>query len=245
MDFDKEAKSDTNRDNTKVRTLGVELQVEPKNTNSTYGTFDLGHKKYQRMGVKDKIFQDFFNTNVILNQKERQEQEDIKNNLRLLETTKNNEMLPQNCDYTGLGRRIMKTQDNVQVQSENVDKLFMASHDMSKFPSVITNNTANQYIDKHVPYYKDKEITFWSMNLEKSNIYRSNCQGINAFAKTSGFTQPLQNSKAVKQFQGNVSNNSEAKYVYTNEFDEKFINDYKEHTSLKVSLHLNRLKMWI
>jgi len=127
----------------------------------------------------------------------------------------------------------MKTQDNVRVQNENIDKLFMASHGMNKYPNIISNNTADQYIDKFTPYYKDKEVTYWSMNLEKSNYYRSHTQGINAFARSSGFTQPLHNSKAVKQFNGNVSNNSEAKFVYTNEHDEKFINNYQENMKSK------------
>lgn len=234
MSFEKETHFDVKRDETKTRILGTKLETEFKNTNSTYGEFKNELQKYQRMGVKDKIFQDFFNNNVYQLQKEKDEQEDIKNNLRLLETTKNNEMLPQNVDYSTLGRRIMKTQDHVQVQNENIDKLFMACHDMSKYPNIISNNTANQYIDKHIPYYKDKEITFWSMNLEKSNFYRSHTQGINAFAKSSGFTQTIHDSKAVKQFNGNVQNHPEAKFVYLNDFDDKFIKDYKENASLKV-----------
>src|SRR5690606_31198055 len=137
-------------------------------------------------------------------------------------TTKNNEIIPQKVDYSSLGRRIMKTQDHIQVQPENIDKLFMASHGMSKYPSVISNNTAGEYIDKFVPYYKDKEVTFWSMNLEKGNIYRSHTQGTNAFAKSSGFTQTVHNTRAANQFTGNVQNNPNARFVYTNETDEKF-----------------------
>lgn len=234
MNFEKEEHFDIKRDNTKVRILGTNLETEFKNTNSIYGTFKNEHQKYQRMGVKDKIFQDFFNNNLYQSQKEKEEHETIKSNLRLLETTKNNELLPQNVDYSNLGRRIMKSQDNIQVQNEQIDKLFMASHDMSKYPNIISNNTANQYIDKTIPYYKDKEITFWSMNLEKSNFYRSHTQGINAFAKSSGITQNIHNSKSVKQFHGNVHNHPEAKFVYTNEFDEKFIKNFNENTNLKV-----------
>lgn len=235
MDFDKEIKYECKRDDTKTRILGTHLEADPKSSNSTYGTFNNDHKKYQRMGVKDKIFQDFFNNNVLQSQKEKEEKEELKNCVRLLDTTKNNEMLPQNVDYNGLGKRIMKTQDCIQVQTDNVDKLFMANHDMSKYPNVVSSNTANQYIDKLIPYYKDKEITFWSMNLEKSNMYRSHTLGNNAFAKSSGFTQTVHNAKSAKQYYGNINNNPNAKFVYTNETDENFINNYKEHTSLKVN----------
>jgi len=127
----------------------------------------------------------------------------------------------------------MKTQDGVQVQGENIDKLFMASHGTNKYPNVISNSSANQYNDGFIPYYKDKEVTYWSMNLEKSNFYRSHTQGINAFSRSSGFTQPVHQSKAVNQYHGNVSNNKEAKFVYTNEFDDKFVNNYKESANNK------------
>jgi len=75
------------------------------------------------------------------------------------------------------------------------------------------------------------------MNLDKGNIYRTHTLGENAFAKSSGFTQPIQLSKSIKQFNGNVTNSNTSKNVFLdksdNEFSEKFKNsvlqkDYQE-----------------
>jgi len=109
----------------------------------------------------------------------------------------------------------------------------MANHGMNKYPNIISNSSVNQYVDPYVPYYKDKEVTYWSMNLEKSNFYRSHTQGSNAFARSSGFTQPIHNTKSANQYNGNVSNNQEAKYVYTNDLDDKFVNNYRDATTRK------------
>ena len=60
MDFEKEINYNVVKDDTKTRILGTKLEAEMKNTNSIYGTFNTDYEKYQRIGVKDRIFQDFF-----------------------------------------------------------------------------------------------------------------------------------------------------------------------------------------
>ena len=231
--------TDVKRDNTNSRINGIPIQTDFKKTNDNYGDFRYEEKKYQRMGIKDKIFQDFFHKHIEENAKIAESSYEMKKNIRILETTKNNVHLEQIPDYTSLGRRIMYNQDGIPINlEENVDKLFMANHGMSKYPSVINNNTANGYIDKSIPYFKDKEITFWSMNLEKGNIYRSHSKGINAFAKSSGFTQTLNQTKSSKQFEGNVENDPTSKFIYLDENDNKFVEEYKKVTNMKVLFYL-------
>ena len=120
----------------------------------------------------------------------------------------------------------MKTQDATNIKLENIDKNFMALHKMSKFPSIISKNEVDEYLDKTAPYYKDKEITFWSSNLNKGNVYRSFQKGQNSLGRSSGFTQPIQNSKSVDQFSGNVSNSVTTNAVYLNNGDTIFMEKY-------------------
>jgi len=99
---------------------------------------------------------------------------------------------------------------------------------MSKLPSILTDKEVENYIDNTVPHYKDKEITFWSMNRDKGNMYTSHSQGINVFNKTHGFTQPINNSKSVLQFNQNISNNKTSKSVYFNPEDNQFVEGFLE-----------------
>jgi hypothetical protein len=103
---------------------------------------------------------------------------------------------------------------------------------MSKLPSVLTDKQSEQYIDNSIPHYKDKEITFWSMNRDKGNMYSSHAQGINVFNKTHGFTQPINNSKSVLQFNQNITNNIAAKNVYFNPNDNQFVEGFLEQKRL-------------
>jgi len=103
---------------------------------------------------------------------------------------------------------------------------------MSKLPSVLTDKQAEQYVDNSVPHYKDKEITFWSMNRDKGNMYSSHAQGINVFNRTHGFTQPINNSKSVLQYNQNITNNPSSKFVYYQPDDNKFVEGYLEQKRL-------------
>jgi len=67
------------------------------------------------------------------------------------------------------------------------------------------------------------------MNLQKSNMYRSNQCGINSFAKSSGFTQPLGNVRSAEQFHGNTTTNIAAKNIYLDENDIEFAEKYKSY----------------
>ena len=207
--------------------MGERLETTWKTNNESFGKFVEVDKKYTRAGVKEKIFEDFFKAYVNNEQTEKTKLEASIDNIRLYDSTNRNIHITQNTDYGSIGKRHMMTQDNIPINSNNIDKLFMASHDMSKHPSILNQSQVNGYADKFTPYYKDKEITYWSMNLNKGNIYNSSTLGENAFAKTSGFTQPIQNLKSVKQYNGNVTNSLTSKNIFLNNTDNEFSEKYR------------------
>lgn len=224
-----------------MRILGTELETPFQKESQTYGKFEQQQekeKKYLKTGIKDQIFEDFFKTFMQREEQEKKLLEANIENLRMFETTKRNNVIAQKCDYNTLGRRHMYTQDSFPVPADRPDKLFMADHDLSKYPSIIPEKNAENYVDKYVPFYKDKEITYWSMNLEKSNMYRSNQNGINPFAKSSGFTQPLDQVRSAKQFFGNTSVNATAKNVFLDGNDVEFSEKYKADKEKVVNLFL-------
>lgn len=174
------------------------------------------------------MFDDFFKSFIEKENEEKKILQENVNKMRLFDTTKRNFVIPQNCEHSSLGRRHMLTQDAFPIPQDRPDKLFMANHDLSKYPSIIPDKTADNYIDKTIPYYKDKEITYWSMNLEKSNMYNSNQNGINPFAKSSGFTQDLNNVRSASQFYGNTAGSKTSKNIFLDENDVQFSNFYRD-----------------
>ena len=224
------------RDNTKVRTLGVETKHPFSNTNSTYGDFSDDSSKFNMIGIKEKIFKDFF-TSYLTNEKDKaKNHSETMNNLRLNYTNNKNSYIEQHV--TGkIGSRHMKTQNGHDIDQSNLDRLFMAQHDMSKFNRRIPDDKAKEYFNEFVPYYKDKEITFWAQNMDKGNVYKSHSKGINAFGKSSGFTQTLGNTKSVSQYNGNIENNNKensAKNIYFTSDDDSFLNKYIDENRKRV-----------
>ena len=232
MNFDKEIINPNKKDETFSRTMGQKLYVPFSKSSDSYGHFTEEEKKYQKTGIKERVFEEFFKTFVNNEQTEKKALEESIKNIRLYDTTNKNLMISQPGD-SNLGRRHMTTQDNIPIDNSKLDKLFMASHEMSKFPSLLSEAQVGGYVDKFIPYYKDKEITYWSMNLNKGNMYRSSNLGINPYAKTSGFTQPIHLTKSVHQFDGNVTNSQNSKNIFLNELDEQFSEKYKNATIQK------------
>jgi len=53
-------------------------------------------------------------------------------------------------------------------------------------------------------YTQTRPVTIYTEALERKNHYMSAATGPNPFARTSGMTQPLNQTKAVKNYDGNV-----------------------------------------
>lgn len=227
FDFDYPLHNDNPKDDTFKRLIGDKNYLIPYRTfNSTYGNHEHPEKKYMHPFVREKDQKEKFEKYVYETRQSKQEIEDINKSLHIFDTTNKNLHVEQPPEQN-LGHRHMYNQNYVEIPQTRPDKLFMAQHKMSKFPTVISNSQANQYVDKYVPYYKDKEITVWSSNLDKGNMYRSHCLGINSFGRSHAFTQPIQRSKGIKQFYGNTLNSTESKNIYMNDHDVNYYDTYK------------------
>lgn len=62
-------------------------------------------------------------------------------------------------------------------------------------------------------YTQTQPVTVYTDALERKNTYMSAATGPNPFSRTSGFTQPLNQTKAVNQFEGNIDFNKEKTVV--------------------------------
>jgi len=92
-------------------------------TSKTYGNFDGAEKKYQVTGIKERLFDQFFQNYAESEKKEKLAIEEKQQSVRCLYSTKQNNYQAQKPEYGNLGKRIMKTQDEIPIV--NPDKLFM------------------------------------------------------------------------------------------------------------------------
>jgi len=113
------------QNNTKVRCVGTNNQIYFDLTSQTYGSFDGAEKKYQITGIKERLFEQFFQNYADTEKKEKIKLDNQQQSVRYLYSTKQNAHMQQKPDYGNLGRRIMKTQDEIPIV--NPDKLFMVN----------------------------------------------------------------------------------------------------------------------
>lgn len=204
------------RDKTKVRIHGLDQTHPYDTTNQTYGDFSSYEHNFNKVGVKEKIFQDFFKSYLTNESNEKIRHEAQVDQIRLNESNAQSNFMPKDFQaqqVNTIGTRHMYTPNGLPINCQNIDKLFMASHGMSKFDGLLSKQHALQYASNGVPYYNDKEMTYWAQNLEKSNVYKSHTKGSNAFGRSHGFTQPIHNTRSASQYSGNVSNDSNSRTV--------------------------------
>lgn len=210
------------KDKTKVRLFGNDVKHPYDTTNHNYGDFSSEEHKFNKLGVKDKIFKDFF-TSYMTNEKHEKNQHESKiSNNRLNESTYKSSFIKQPM-IQKIGSRHMLTQDLIDVDYYNLDKYFMAKHNMSKYQRYIPEDKLKDYFSNDIPYYHDKALTFWIQNIEKSNVYRTHMNGENCFNKSSGFTNPLNQTKSAKTYYGNVQNDRESRFVHVPENTTDFV----------------------
>lgn len=222
-------RGEVQKDITSIRCLGDPKENKLTTSYQEIGNFSTREHKYLHGNIKDKVFKEFFSS--YLDSKSTKDilSEEMKANYRSLETTKGTVHKPQEIKFAELGKRHMKTPDGFPIDQTKLDKLFMASHGMSKYQSIIPESKAKQYVGEEVPYFKDKEITFWSQNIAKGSFYTSPLQGQNAFARSSGFTQPVTNTKNNVVMNGKIEEKKSAKGILLDENDQNYIAAYLKH----------------
>lgn len=90
----------------------------------------------------------------------------------------------------------MKTQDGKLVAMANRDENFIVETGMYRRTSKATDDELRARIPTG-DYTQTRPVTIYTEALERKNTYMSAATGPNPFAKSSGFTQPLNQTRAV------------------------------------------------
>ena len=225
FDFETPIRNPNPVDDTFKRIINNEHNGFYKTTYSNYGDFSFPQKRYEHEGDEEKEFNEFISNKMEL----KHQISTFKEPKGLFDATAKNTIIPQRIEGP-FGQRLMKTQDLENIPEERKDHTFQHEYGINEKPGIITKKEFSNAFDNYkIPYYKDKELTYWAMNQNRANVYHSASNGLNSFAKSSGFTQPIQNTRGVYLFNQNITNNKQSEEIFLDKKDEEFMEGYRNY----------------
>ena len=124
-------------------------------------------------------------------------------NSRCWDTTNKADFQPKDLSENPIGKKVMKTRDNIIIPVEQRDEEFLVETNLGKrLPKSDLQKLEDQIPKGH--YTATQPITFYTQHLERKNYYMSGATGGNPFGKSSGVTQIVDNTRAVRNYDGNV-----------------------------------------
>ncbi len=171
--------------------------------NTEYGTGKNPAAAITRVGRKNEIMEREIERQVMKEMQERKDKIEARNQERYFDTTNRENLTAQDMTANTIGRKVMQTQDGKLVSMENRDETFINETGMYRRTAKATDAELRQRIPQG-DYTQTRHVTVYTEALERKNTYMSASTGPNPFAKSSGFTQPLNQTKAVVGYEGNI-----------------------------------------
>ena len=236
MDFEHPIQNPNVGDDTFKRIMNQTHDGNFSTTYSIYGDFKHPENKYTYQGVGDKNFENYVEQQI--QNKKNKQIENFKKPLLLYDTTTNNTIIDKNINrplsaMNPIGNRLMYTQDGFRVTNERKEKIDFLNKELKErmLQNYVNNGSC--------PYYKDNAMSYWAMNKNRTNVYRSNNDG---FGRSSGFTQPLEKTKGAFQYYGNIKGYVDTNVINYNKTDEDFEKKYKAYQEEKIKSNLSKNK---
>lgn len=210
LDFENPICTDKVFDNTNSRIYGERLQTEFVPTSNAYGTGTNPAHKIPRVGLKTKNFEAEIRAQIQREQDEMKASQDAELQKRCFDTWQRSEFTQKDLCLNPIGKKVMKTQDGADVPMECRDDQLIVETGMWHR----TQKASDEELKARIPqgdYTKTTPVTIYTEHLERKNVYMSASTGPNPFGVTRGMTQPVQATRAVQQFEGNVDMARETK----------------------------------
>lgn len=184
------------REGTDIRVHGSAWEDKFQTINSNYGADSNPADKLRKVGRREEILRAQMHVAISNEIKHKEGQEEALKNTRIFETTNRGTFGWQVPDEK-IGKRVMKNQDGRE--TEATDEVWAVEHG-------IRAAKPRRPIDRLEEEVKQAQmpITIYSSSIEKEFFPISSTKGNNPFAKSSGFTQPIQHTRGANGFQGNV-----------------------------------------
>lgn len=123
--------------------------------------------------------------------------------MRYFDSTARTTYVKQDYSVNKVGARVMKTQDGKAVDSTCKDEELLVEHGYGRRTQTKTDAELRREIPEG-DFSQTMPVTVYTEALRTKAVMMTASTGPNPFAKTSGFTQPVQNTRAVKKYEGNV-----------------------------------------
>ena len=155
--------------------------------------------------------------------------------MRYFDSTAKTTYVKQDYSANQVGRRVMKTQNGQAISGMNKDEELTVEHGFGRR----TQKKTDEELRREIPegdFSQTNPVTVYTEALRTKAVMMSASTGPNPFAKTSGFTQPVQNSRAVKNYEGNVDFETEQRTTNFN----RTHNDLNPKNYLKPDVKLDK-----
>ena len=172
--------------------------------NTEYGTAKSSTAGIARIGRKTDLMEREIAHQVAKEMQARKDAIEAKKQERYFDTTNGENLTPQDLTHNTIGRKVMQTQDGKLVAAESRDDNLIVETGMFRRTQKATDNELINRIPAG-DYTQQRPVTIYTEALERKNFYMSAATGPNPFAKTSGLTQPLNQTKAVREYEGNIN----------------------------------------
>lgn len=147
--------------------------------------------------------------------KEKEEEQERINNMRYFDSTAKTTYVKQDYSANEVGKRVMKTQNGQAIGGMNKDEELTVEHGFGRR----TQKQTDEELKREIPegdFSQTHPVTIYTEALKTKAVMMSASTGPNPFAKTSGFTQTVHNTRATKKFEGNVDFDGEKKLTTFN-----------------------------
>ena len=186
-----------NRDGTERRIHGTEHPIDTMNTfNYEYGKSTNPADSLPKIGKREQLLAQKIQEEIIKEQQEKLEEEKRAKEARIFETTTKSNFNWKDPKEP-VGKRVMKDQHGRDIQLS--DPEFAVEHGFRRIQPI----TDVKLLQEEVKSREDS-VTLYTESLQRATIPLSTSKGPNPFARSSGFTQPIQLTRGANSYQGNI-----------------------------------------
>lgn len=191
-------------DNTKDRIHGVQVNDPFVASSSVWGTTRNPASDIPRVGLKSQQFEKQIAAQVAQEMAALDEQKERLRQVRHFDTWQRSAFTEKDLTANLVGRKVMRTQDGQECGMDKRDDQFIVENGLWHR----TQKASDDALKQRVPtghYAQQTPVTIYTEALERKNFYQSASTGTNPFGITRGFTQPVQSTKAVQGYEGNIA----------------------------------------
>ena len=203
LDFETNNSNKYKGDNTHDRIHGERLETQFKSENNGYGRGYNAADHLPTKGQRTANLERQIEMQVMDELRQKEEEEERIRNMRYFDSTTKTTFVKQDYGANTVGKRVMKTQNGAELSLINKDEELTVEHGFGRR----TQKTTDEELKREIPegdFSQTQPVTIYTEALRTKAVMMSASTGPNPFSKTSGFTKPVQETRAIKNYEGNV-----------------------------------------